>query len=588
MVNLGDLLANSKVEGQLQLGNENAAPDWIGHIRQIQQAQQEPKKSLVTESEMLAAGVLLAACVTHVKPAQIEAGEELIEGLTKGGGAAKAVEGLGLRASGALTEGEAAEHAFSPEKERISTGIEALVRRLTDDKPQTDASGKLQYYFGGSIGPNLLARFGKFTELESTSLPQIARGQTIELNTQARTSLQHFVRQIGDVDVVNMPDATLRYGKGGIGPAYSELSDSAVSAFKAPKEGHKIMFDPVSTAGSNHWVVAINIGDRDIFVTHPVSSVSWKMVHGLESLNYGKMGKMTDDFQHMYDAVATFTSHEQMVAHARNVLDTYSSSWVNGLYVRDYHPGYTGVLKSFVDDVVGAGQNAPYLRNLQFGRERMIGIDRVLRRLTSEPDKNAVIEFINRHRDLIDKWKFDDTSPANRTLIAREIMANNPSVIERMRSSFKINTGGRDIESEQDVVQALGVNTWAIDEVGKTLADPSVLDRAPVPSDTLQLLMALDPKHIEFELAELDYLLSRGCEPRHLDGILKSDLFKNTDARSSVFSALRSAAEKLPQDDLRRLTFQVYSGATSTLSKASDAERLDQIRQLFADHQIMM
>ncbi len=177
-----------------------------------------------------------------------------------------------VAAEGVELVGKTAKELFSPKAWDVAKGVKKLAGELIERRPQVDSAGQLQNYFVGSVGTTLLAKAGRFTEISSNSLPEIVREKTVELNSTALSHLTSMVRKIGDVDVVDLPGAQNRFADGLGLFMHRDLPKSAAKAFDESSEYLQVRAETHPYLRGIDQVVAVPLGDKEVFVAHPSHS----------------------------------------------------------------------------------------------------------------------------------------------------------------------------------------------------------------------------------------------------------------------------------------------------------------------------
>jgi hypothetical protein len=495
------------------------------------------------------------ATAAHLKPGAIAEGESFL-------------------ANTATRVSRGRQAMLSAEKSSIASGVEDVVRTVTDHDPQVNAAGNLRYYFGGSTATNLIARAGRFTELSSEDLPKIVPVREVDLHPDAQDSLTHFIRKIKDVDHVYLEPGASRQDPHRL--LYDDFPSTSWRAFKEPESGEEIRTDFFAHKPGVGDVVSVSLGDRDVFVSHPASSLSWKTVYSLDTFsdtsNFS-ITKSRGDFEHLLDAALTMRTRTQLVHSTRTALDSFNYGGVNP-YVPYDHAAYRGPMRTFVDDVLKTFPEWRYLEGLQVARERSIDFTRIMQPL-HDSEKGAVIDFANRNPNLFDIKEVNRYSQTNMLAVADEVINKHPQELAILARKF-------DVSSTDSVAFALGHNDPVFFRVA-TQMPKSKLEWRQVRSRAMQVLSTLNPGYARNELLQMQKLLDNGMSMDQLEYVFNSKFGKDPAARAYLFHRLEPASRNLRGVELQALVHDV-NVATRDYDPLPSIDKLDRVQRTFSTH----
>ena len=431
--------------------------------------------------------------------------------------------GAELSQIGRRVLGESSGNEFlSAEARDLTKSSQDIARMLSKEQPQLDANGQLRYYFAGSLSMNLIASAGEFTELS---------GKRVFLNPEAKSMAADFVRKMHDVDLVvtgaktEFPATALKF---------SEQSPSVLSAFKKPPSVDRMPVDLFEARPGLDRVVKVNIGDQEVFVTHPISMTGNKLGFALSNFEYGELPKLKGDFEKLIGVAKTLGSREEILQTAQAALDGSEPRTMNSLRAQIYDPNYTGPLRDFVDDLVAQHPENKWLQNVNLTDTHSLATLRLLGKMGSDADKTALVDFMNKHGDLIDKFGVNEYTESNRQLLAREVVAKDPEMIKELN-----------LPADADLKQIsdrLLDYSWVMDRAVKAFPNPGQLELAAKENQLLDILNSIDPKRVPQELESLEHLLPE-INSYELKTILASPQAANPAFRVQLFDALKEAAD---------------------------------------------
>lgn len=428
------------------------------------------------------------------------------------------------------------------------SAVEAFTSEVIDKYPQVSKEGKLNYYLSGSLGIMLLLKSGKFEVLDKSRIPEIVPIAEKEISPEAITQFEGFVRKIGDLDFVpleNWKKSEERMRKGSGGPKIAELSETAKKALKISENQIAVMCDPLETV-TPHRVARVKVNDKDIYIPEPRMMLAYKIVHlGQTFENTNKTDKFVKDLHTMLKGMEAIYPHEELLRTAHETIFAYSPNLPNNTFIPYHNQKFNGELRRFYNEVLAQDIDAPYLDQLQFGKERSIGVLKVLHHFQSSGAKQIIIDFFNQHRELIDKWSVNSTSSHNREVIT-DFLFSRQDLID----DFKTCIQG---EATRDTInEALESHPWAFNKYGNQMPDKISLEMRPITTTTMDILTKIDEKNIERELQDVGELLKFGMDDFRLKEMLDSKFVSDENTRLRLLDGCVSARAKLQDQEFEK------------------------------------
>jgi hypothetical protein len=466
------------------------------------------------------------------------------------------------------------------QKEAILNGVEAFADELLEKYPQVNQDGKLNYYLSGSLGVMLLLRGGKFEILDESRIPEIVSIAEKEVPPEATKYLEGFVRKIGDLDYVETDiykakkrEVQDSYGKvpdeeynrrrkeflfkGGGGPKIADLSETAKRALKISEKQFAVMCDPLETV-TPHRVARVKIDGKEVYIPEPKMMLAYKTVHlGQTFENAEKTQKFVSDFNAMLKGMEAIYPREELLRATHETIFFYAPDSPNNTFTPYHNPQFRGELRKFYDEAITLDADAQYLGQLQYGKERSVGVLKVLHRLQSPESKRAVIDFFNQHREQIDEWSINSTSPDNREVIA-DFLLFRPELLDDFKTRIKGEV------SRDSIIEALKTEVWAIYKYGSQIANKNALDMMPKLSITMDIVMKVNEKNIQRELQDIGELLDFGMNKWHLERMLGSKYVADVKMRNGLLNGLKTARRKLNEQDFEKFTRDLYMAAADS------------------------
>ena len=460
-------------------------------------------------------------------------------------------------------------------KEKILDGAEAFTNEVLEKYPQTSEDGKLNYYLSGSLGVMMLLKGKRFEAIDETRLPEIVSIAEKEVPPEAAKALEGFVRKIGDLDFVPLEEwkkSDKRMKKGGGGPKIDELSETAKKVLKISERTTAVMCDPLEMV-TPHRVARVKINGKEIYIPEPKMMLAYKAVHlGQSFENAYKTDKFVSDFHAMLKGVEAIYSREELLRVTHETMFAYAPNSPNDTFVPYHNPKFRGELRKFFDEVLSIDPDFDYLNQLQYGKERSVGILKVLHRLQSPEAKQTMIDFINQHREQIDKWDVNSTSPHNREIIA-DFLLSRPDLLKDFQTRTKAKA------TRNSILEALKVHVWAFNKYSEQMPDSSKLEMSPSSSTTMNILTKVNEENIRYELQDIGELLEFGMKEFYLDQILGSKLASNPETRRKLLDGLKSARARLEDEEFEKFSYELYEAVSSSSYFDSASNRFIDIKE---------
>lgn len=431
-------------------------------------------------------------------------------------------------------EGDAMDRDALARAEILLDSAEAFVHEVLEQYPQVDQKGKLNYYFCGSLAFMLLSRAKKFEVLDTSCLPEIVPNNVGIIPPEAAQFFKRLARQIGDLDFVPLEEwrrSDTRMKKGGGGPSMASLSERAKNILKDADKQSMVMCDPIG--GSVHKVACIELGGQGVYIQDPEMMLPTKAAHTAISFDHGKKtSRLVRDFSAMLHGMQTMYPREELLRSAHREIVPHKSP--NAIFIPYYNPECTAELKQFYDAVLALDPDAPYLHQLQYGKERSAGILTVLHQYQSAEAKQAIIDFFNTHREHIDRWSINYHSLRNREAVA-DFILDHPDLHEGFKKSFSGEL------TKKSIIEYMETKHWVMDAYGDTLP----LEMCPKRSQTMDTLMSMNEEHIGRELYDVGELLECGTDEDDLERILCEKLIADPETRRRVLLGIKTARATL-------------------------------------------
>jgi hypothetical protein len=265
----------------------------------------------------------------------------------------------------------------------------------------------------------------------------------------------------------------------------------------------------------------------------------------------------------------------------------YGQKSPNGNYIPYHHPEFNDEFKKFFDDMIALDDDAKYLEKIEFGKERSIGILKILHRYPGSENKEAIIEFMNQEKGSIDKWEVNTTSPKNKEIMAKYIM--NDSVAFALLQSHN---SGRLTRDKESIMEAAANYPYVFEKYGQAAQNYGKFENKVASSDTLDLLLALDKDHVKEDLKNISGLIREGMTSWDIKNIFDSEYSKDRDTREKLFAGVLDAKKTLDKDRfgsfVNSLTIAAkdkyfYDEAKKELVSVDESKRPERVASVFAD-----
>lgn len=452
--------------------------------------------------------------------------------------------------------------------EMIKQHIKDFTEFLIEKYPQLSEDGKVNYYLSGSLALTLVVDNDKFEILDSASAPEVSVIGEKEIPEEARKELMAFVRKIGDLDYVpfehwkKMPKEKRIVGKGGGGPSISELPESAKKAFNFSKRQAMVQCDPLN-ASVEHRIARIKINGKDVYITELNMIMAYKAVHMSEAFgNERKTHKFVKDFTALKKAMEKIYPPDELLETTKDLMMAYNRNSPNGNYIPYYHREFNSEFRKFFSDMIELDSDKEYLKKMEYGQERSIGILKILHRFSKSEDKEAIIDFINKQRGNIDNWNINTTSLKNRQIMADYILSDT-AVFDKLKAHMPSQVKENDKDS---IIAVLSENPYMFSEHGQAAGKYGLFEKEPASSDTLELLMKIDKDHVKENLNEIAGLIEMGVGSWKLYMILSSDYSEDPKIRKKLFSGITEAKKNLDKEQFESFITSLSAAAKDKIS----------------------
>jgi hypothetical protein len=254
---------------------------------------------------------------------------------------------------------------------------------------------------------------------------------------------------------------------------------------------------------------------------------------------------MRGDFEHLLTVALETRPRHQLISETASLMESYSGD-ASRMLLHDQNPMWNGPLKAFADDIVANHPDYKFLSGLQVGKERSLGVLKSLERLQNDSDKQAVIDFINKHPSFVDNWGLRPTAQ-NRELLAREIVNNRTELLDDLL--------GLENRSAESVAETLRSYPRTMDSAATSVPHDS-LQWMPKSVDGLPLLGKINPNNVKPELEMIDRLGSLGVDHYNLSRTLGSPLLPESE-RIPVLQEWEQLARTSKDRELEQLSYKL-------------------------------
>ncbi|MBU1164583.1 hypothetical protein KKA15_03405 [Patescibacteria group bacterium] len=295
----------------------------------------------------------------------------------------------------------------------------------------------------------------------------------------------------------------------------------------------------------------------------------------------------------MIKGIQTMYTRQELVENTREVLYAHMKEDANSTFVPFHNPEFKGELKTFFEEIIEADPNSQYLEKIEYGKERCIGYLGILGRLEKDESKQAVIDFINRNKELIDVWKINKTSSSNVEQIA-EFILSQPDLAEEFTQRNIDQETNQNITKEA-VLKALKEETDLIDEYGEKMPDKDKLQMRPFYSNELDTLMLVKEGSIDKELPDLEELLNNEVDVYSILTIMRSKYIDDVSVRADLFEKIMQANNELEPEQMNSLMGDLsaavaqgkfFDDVSEKWEDIKPEEREKKIEQIFSQHKI--
>lgn len=491
----------------------------------------------------------------------------------------------------------------SPEQLKLLDASLDLAQTITDQYPQTDEEGRLDYAIAGSLAFMLLAQADSFEVLDMQRLPDVVPTQRIDIPEDASRTLKTFARHLGDFDYVQTKQygekkqeaANINYKthpeeyehsrktllwKGGL--PLDRLSDSGRDLLQLPEDN--LLFSE-RVGNFSGETVKLTVGGRDFYIVDPRTMLAFKAVHLAESFDTsGKPEKYITDMTKLQKALGLIYGPEELAEKTHDTLFRTGVGIVNGLEVPYHNPALTEELREFMDAAIEVDEDAHYLEHVQLSPERAIGVLKILHRYKSPEAKTQVITFINQYREQLDPWEVNKHSGRNIDLMAA-FAESDPAVFAGFNKKLPSNY----VEAMPEV-GAVGewLRTNPYRETGKEallgMMDHESLEHRPAKSEYLEVLMHLDESKLGSELEVFGRLIERKpLRAWELSSLFGKESMLDERIRQSVIGGFSAADKKFDDDKLAAFAEDLVR-AVDPWDETSIEDRVNLVHDVLAQY----
>jgi len=509
----------------------------------------------VNRSNLLGAAVFGAAAIISVRHIGPKAGvaetasaiKSMIKGADTSGARIESVERVAEIAR------------LESKKANLLLGSEKLAQHMVAEYPQVSPAGAIRWHFGGSLSANLLAKAERFVELDSAKLPLRVPLRTVEMTPEARVGFLQFARRVGDIDgfpLTPVKEWAPYFEK------YHHRDDLGAAALAALRpstnvkgERDKFLFDFLDIDPKKLKLVALQIGDKEVFATDPRTLAARKFVHSLEQFGRGgNETKFAGDFSHLFEGASGIYGRPDVKRSIEQAFDIERESGRIALYLHHYARRFNGSLGELADEFVAKDPNAQWLSQLTIDSSRSIEVLKALGRLTRDEDKKTMINFVNKHRELAEEWSIVD-SPKTRKAMAEHIMLERPDVMKRLEPFLQTKTG-----KVSDIADGMAGFYEMHRDIASTMSSP--LPRRPDKSQLIEALLHVDPSKVKRELDGMDRLL-QFASPLRASAMLRDEAAQDPVIRSLLFDGIKKIdLGKMQKNEKSEFSWQIYSAVT--------------------------
>src|SRR6185437_8464663 len=153
---------------------------------------------------------------------------------------------------------------------------------------------------------------------------------------------------------------------------------------------------------------------REFYITDPKAMLEHKASHMIrEFANHTNKDKLINDFSVLIEGLSIIYPREELV---RSIHDLFIDQ--PNVAIPTYHPLFDATSRAFFEEVVASDENAEYLKDLDMGTERSMGMLNILRNYQDSEAKEGIVAFINDHKEDVDRRNVSPNDSNNRQLVA--------------------------------------------------------------------------------------------------------------------------------------------------------------------------
>jgi len=215
-------------------------------------------------------------------------------------------------------------------------GANQLAEVITNEYPQINKQGLLNYYFAGSLAPMLLAKAEKIEQIITTHIPSIRIDTEIILPEKSKKYLQKVARPMADIDYIqtNAEKEIPQFGN-----YISELPEKAKNTLSKSKQ-NTIAFDKVEVFGQ-HRINKVTIKEKEFFISDLMQTYNYKILH---ATYVGHKKKFIKELNHLHIATSAIYKEEAIYEELYQLLKNYEKKRSN------FAPSLGRLIKGFLNN----------------------------------------------------------------------------------------------------------------------------------------------------------------------------------------------------------------------------------------------
>lgn len=507
---------------------------------------------------------------------------------------------------GHIATGATSEYQTTAEQKTLLSGAAALATIITEQYPQVDEKGQINYAFAGSMSVMLLSQADRLEIFDQAALPSLTHPANREIPAHSKTILQNFARRMGDIDFLRSKPYSKGINQlGALGrrvgydsPDYiaertkyfgidyidtSKASDEVRNAYEHEPR-HATKTDP-SELSYNQGIARVYIGENTFYILDPLDIIGYKADNVLESLDHidkdkkyaGDLGILIAGLEGMYGRTALVEAAHFVITRTTSRCIPYAN------------PAFTGTVRDFIEEAMAIDPNSIYLDGLEYGKERSPGILKILSQYEEPGSKKQIIEFINNHRSAIDLREVRQNFQPN-ILAAAQFVSADQEREKSFRSLFEIDPG-------------TSLEHWLTNDPSRISGMSEALKEMPIEAEQelyhisvgsriLDTLPWLDEGNLGPELGLIDRLLELEMPDYEIQKLFGAELFKDQQARRAIIQGISEGSTRLDEDLLVQFAGDVGGAANAiTLNlysrdELTQEERARLVAQVFNDYEI--